>query len=203
MGPERWTDGELIERCLREENGGWREFVRRYGGVLYAAIRRQLSRMGYARRTDLRDDIFQEIFRDFFEKKKLGLLRQGGAVRSFLAAVAVTRTVDYLRRLGRHDRFFVQEPEWAAAGESRGVGESSPGASETAAWREAQSCVESEVEKLPSKEEFVVRLSLLHGMGRSDISRLADVSENTISTIVHRTRAKLQEILKEKGFEEP
>jgi RNA polymerase sigma factor (sigma-70 family) len=88
------TDAELVARCRGGDQSAWAELVDRYARYVYA-IAVRVYRLG----PDDAEDVFQEVFARVFER--LDTLRDGDALRPWLAQTARNCAVDLLRRQGR------------------------------------------------------------------------------------------------------
>ncbi len=88
------SDAELVARCLANEQAAWDELVDRYARYVYA-IAARVYRLDPADA----EDVFQEVFARVFER--LDTLRDGDALRPWIAQTTRRCSVDVLRRSGR------------------------------------------------------------------------------------------------------
>jgi RNA polymerase sigma-70 factor (ECF subfamily) len=88
------SDAELVSRCLTGEQAAWDSLVDRYARYVYA-IAARVYRLG----PEDAEDVFQEVFARVFER--LDTLREGGALRPWIAQTTRHCSVDALRRSGR------------------------------------------------------------------------------------------------------
>jgi RNA polymerase sigma factor (sigma-70 family) len=88
------SDAELVARCRAGDASAWGELVDRYARYVYA-IAVRAYRLG----PDDAEDVFQEVFARVFER--LDTLRDGDALRPWIAQTARNCAVDLLRRSGR------------------------------------------------------------------------------------------------------
>lgn len=88
------SDAELVARCRAGDDAAWAELVDRYARYVHAIVTRVY-------RLDPRDaeDVFQEVFARVFER--LATLRDGDALRPWIAQTARNCAIDALRRAGR------------------------------------------------------------------------------------------------------
>ena len=195
-----WSDDELIAECIRENGRAWDEFVDRFGKLVYGTARTVLGRYGLRWRDDLADEIHQQVFVEFWEKKRLVHLRETRSLRPFLAAVTVSRSVDTLRTVLKTIKRGLPEPE---NGSSRLDGLESPTKDPASAstGEEAMGIIEAEIEGLPAKEGHILKLSVLEGLTHQEIAELMGIPQNTVSTVIRRARQKVKEALQKKGLE--
>jgi RNA polymerase sigma factor (sigma-70 family) len=88
------SDSELVARCRAGEAAAWDALVDRYARYVHAIVTRV-----YRLTADDAEDVFQEVFARVFER--LDTLRDGEALRPWIAQLARRCSVDALRRSGR------------------------------------------------------------------------------------------------------
>ena len=88
------SDSELVARCRAGEAAAWDALVDRYARYVHAIVTRV-----YRLPADDAEDAFQEVFARVFER--LDTLRDGEALRPWIAQLARRCSVDALRRSGR------------------------------------------------------------------------------------------------------
>ena len=88
------SDAQLVARCRAGDQEAWEALVDRYARYVHAIVVRVY-------RLDSHDaeDVFQEVFARAFER--LDTLRDGDALRPWIAQTARNCAVDTLRRSGR------------------------------------------------------------------------------------------------------
>jgi RNA polymerase sigma factor (sigma-70 family) len=88
------SDAELVARCRAGDQAAWEALVDRYARYVYAIATRV-----YRLAPEDAEDVFQEVFTRVFER--LDTLRDGEALRPWLAQTTRNCAVDTLRRSGR------------------------------------------------------------------------------------------------------
>ena len=88
------SDAELVARCRAGDQTAWDALVDRYARYVYA-IATRVYRLG----PEDAEDVFQEVFARVFER--LDTLREGDALRAWIAQTTRNCAVDTLRRFGR------------------------------------------------------------------------------------------------------
>ena len=92
----RRTDALLVARCRGGDQSAWAAIVDRFSSYVYAiAIRFGMS-------DDRAEDVYQEVFFRVFTQ--LGSLRDGGALKPWIAQLTRRAAVDRLRADGREVR---------------------------------------------------------------------------------------------------
>ena len=87
-------DAELVARCRAGDQAAWEALVDRYGRYVHAIVCRV-----YRLEAHDAEDAFQDVFTRVFER--LDTLRDGEALRPWIAQTARNCAVDALRRSGR------------------------------------------------------------------------------------------------------
>jgi RNA polymerase sigma factor (sigma-70 family) len=88
------SDTELVARCRAGDQAAWEALVDRYARYVHAIVARV-----YRLEPHDAEDVFQEVFARVFER--LDTLRDGEALRPWIAQTARNCAVDTLRRSGR------------------------------------------------------------------------------------------------------
>ena len=88
------SDAELVARCRAGDQVAWEALVDRYSRYVHAIVARVYRLEGHDA-----EDVFQEVFARVFER--LDTLRDGDALRPWIAQTARNCAVDSLRRSGR------------------------------------------------------------------------------------------------------
>jgi len=88
------SDAALVARCRTGDEAAWAELVNRFSRYVYA-----IATKGFGLRADDAEDVFQEVFARVFER--LDTLRDGDALRPWIAQLARRCSIDALRRSGR------------------------------------------------------------------------------------------------------
>jgi RNA polymerase sigma factor (sigma-70 family) len=88
------SDAELVARCRAGDQAAWEALVDRYSRYVHAIV----SRVYHLESHDA-EDAFQDVFTRVFER--LDTLRDGSALRPWIAQTARNCAVDALRRSGR------------------------------------------------------------------------------------------------------
>jgi RNA polymerase sigma factor (sigma-70 family) len=88
------TDAELIARCRAGDQTAWEALVRRHSGLVAAIVRG-----GFRLSAADAEDVFQEVFTRLYVR--LDSIREGEAIRGWIAQVARNAALDQIRRSGR------------------------------------------------------------------------------------------------------
>lgn len=177
-------DRHLLERCLAQESGAWRDFVDRFVGLFVHVIQHTAhSRSAELSEDDL-DDLCSEIL--------VAILQDNLAVlRKFRGDSSLAT---YLVVIAR--RVVVREMARRRMSEALGHVKAHQGAVEQALHDtgriDNRELVEQMLLGLPAVEATVVRQFHLEGKSYHEISQGLKIPENSIGPLLTRAREKLR-----------
>lgn len=128
------------------------------------------------------EDVCQQALLKAWERR--GTLRDGAALRAWLARVVVTESLYARRRRGTERRLLARQ--WQPA-ETNGSGASPSG--------EMRESVLAAMEKLPEQARLVVALRLMQGLTGEEARALLGCSAGEVSKQLHRGMDMLRELL--------
>lgn len=107
MVPVKIPDKELIARCVSgKDPRAWEDFVRTYSKLIWSSINRAFRSSSFHYCKEDVEDVYASLFLSLLENqcKKLRLFQSRNActLSTWLAVVAVRRTIDYMRHHGRY-----------------------------------------------------------------------------------------------------
>ena len=187
------SDHDLISGCLEGRKGSWADFVDRFSKLIYWSIHKTLEGGSFCARKDICEDIFQEVFKRLLEKEELARLRDIQRVRKFLSVMACHATLDTIKSLKRHEKKTVPI-ELETFEEKGGV------PADFAVSKEKNEIIAGILNALPLKERACIELHYLDGRTHSEVGRILGMSQDTVSTVIRRTKEKLKTRFGEKGL---
>ena len=196
------ADEALVAGCLKGQKESWSAFVDGFSRLVYWSLRKALESTAYRGRQDLLDDLFQEFFRRLLEGDYLARLRNAESIRKYLSVTACHLAMDKaksLRRWAVKDIGAGEETDEGPEGELAFFG---PSASETAAKRESDAVVAEVLGELSSKERLCAEWHWLDGKSHREIAQGLGIPQDTVSTVLRRTKEKLRKRFLEKGLAE-
>ena len=186
------SDQALVARCINGERLAWDRLVERFSRLVYWAIKTRLSHAGcHYNRQDL-EDIFQEVFCLLWEKDTLRQIRNREKISGWLAMVAANCAHNFFR--GKKHGFSRKEflPEKTP---------SSDCAAEECLERKGLSHImEESLDFLPPRERIVLKLNYLYDKTHEEIASILKMPQNSVSSIIKRTKEKLRQRLEARGF---
>jgi len=180
------AESELIDRCLRGEQGAWDDLIRQYSRRVYALCYRFTNRENDAQ--DLTQEVFLRVFRT------LGSFRAGeGCFGVWLTRLTRNLLVDHYRRTKHErvtdaleDKLAILEERTAQSARTDGL----------VAGREAGELLQAALQKLSPELREAVILRDLQEMEYREIAQVLDIPEGTVKSRLNRGRAELARILK-------
>lgn len=195
-GTFKHDDEALLEGCLNGSAEAWRAFVDRFSDAVYGTIRAVLRRNGLGRRHDLVDDVYQEVFCDIYAKRRLARLDRRKSVKSYICAICVSKTVDLLRTLKPMTHFTALD----AHGDGRVIQSGVSGPEQNVREAETARYIRQTLDALSAKEQCVMRLVLDQELTYRETGQLMGLPENSVATIVRRTKQKIMDHLRQAGL---
>ena len=185
------SDGELVRRCILYEDAAWQELLRRHVGAMYAVIAKQLACISPSHNGIEAEDVLGKVFQKVLERncEILRNLRNPGAIRTYLCQIALTVTVDHLRR-ELPGRPLVSPPE---------LHQAAADPYETIAAKENCKRLERTLEKLSDRQRLFLRLYYEEDLAYKEIAELTRTPIRTVGTVLHRARKAARNLLREQG----
>jgi RNA polymerase sigma factor (sigma-70 family) len=153
------------------------------------------------------EDVFQDVFRNLVEKDQLSKLRDVKHLRKFLSVVACHAAIDRMKSLSRRERASVstEAPLFSKNGDASAfvsdtLAGTSAGPDEAAQNRESDAIVAGVLGTLAPRERAFVEMHYMDGRTHREISEILGVPQDTVSTVLRRTRDKLKDELLKKGL---
>lgn len=175
------SDGELVGRVSGGDETAFREILRRYRERVLAICLRMLRNRIEA----------EEAAQDSFVKAyyHLGSFDKSRNFSAWIAGIALNECRDRLRQRSRFRRIFREVPDNYV--ESRLVSHE-----EDFEIKARIRAVENGIEKLPVKLREVLVLRAYADYSYEEIAGILNIEPGTVMSRLHRSRAKLTEILK-------
>ena len=198
---------DLIERCIRGDKRAWDEFVERYSRLVFWAIKHRLSRFGFNFNEEDVNDIHQDVFFFIYSGRKLAQLKDRSKVSGWLAMVAGTRAAGYMRKMRTqrppdavsiYERIGSKDTEGFTLEET--LAADAPDPQQEFDKPKIQETVERAINSLPGREKLILRLNLLHNKKHREIAEMLNISVNTVSSVISRSKEELSKRLEDIGI---
>jgi RNA polymerase sigma-70 factor (ECF subfamily) len=200
------TDRELVDGCIAGDRRSWDLFVDRFAGLVHWSIRRAFESSAYLRRRDVLEDVFQDVFRKLVEKEELARLQDVKYLRKFLSVTACHAAIDRMKSLSHRDRVGVSpdEPALLKNGDAAFVADTlaspSAGPDEAFARRESDAIIGDALASLEPRERACIQMHFMDGRSHREIAAILAIPQDTVSTVIRRTREKLKQDFLKKGL---
>ncbi len=189
-------DAELIAGCLAGRRESWDLFVGRFSKLVHWSIRKTLAATEFSGRQDLCEEIFQDFFRGLLEKEKLGSLREVPSLAKFLTVSSCRAALDRVKALSRRRSRFEPLPEDGLDTVASGM----PAPDQTASTAERDRVFQEVFSQLSVRERSCFELHYLDGLTHREVGEKLSLPQDTVSTILRRTKEKLRSMLEERGM---
>ncbi len=186
MAPE---DADILKGCLKGDKRAWDGFVDRYSRLIYWSIWKGLEKRSAPNKEEACREAFQEFFRRMLEPARLEKLAGVANLPKYLQVTASNIVSERFRRAGTVEKFEISGAE----------AEAEAPVSDDAALAERRAALESVLGTLKPNERKCLELHYLDGHTHQEIGGILNLPQDTVSTIIRRTKDKLKERLREKG----
>lgn len=197
--PEQELDDQgLLSGCLKNDAACWRIFVERFSRLVHWSIRKTLAASVVGSKEELGRELFQELFERLLEKNELAKLREANNIRKFLAVMACHMTLDKIKSLSRRAKKNLSLESVIENNEDVALGFLPE---QPLLQAEFDGILTEALTDLSLKERACLQFHYEEGKTHSEIGCLLGMPENTVSTILRRTRERLRHQLSKKGYE--
>lgn len=191
MQEEKLANQSLIRRCTNGNKGAWDQFVERYAGLVFWAIKDVLERRGCLHNHQDIQDIFQNVFILLWEKGKLKQIRKRASISKWLAMVAANCAVNYFRNkrelLLRDDSEF-EKIEVCNCNVNKDLNQ-----------EHIYITLEEAFHALSVREKIILKLNYLYRKTHQQIGQILAMPENTVSSTISRIKHRLREQLEKES----
>lgn len=177
---------ELVQRCINGDADAWSEFVDRYSGLIYWAIKRKLNKYDSTYIMSEAEDIYQLIFALIWEKKSLINVRERGSISPWLVVLASHVTIDFIRKRKREEDYLRRDFKLVAKSQNT---------KEVVLEKEEKCLLDEAIKLLNEKEKRYIELNYLADKKHREIAEIFNTSVNSVSTIIARAKIKIKKYI--------
>jgi RNA polymerase sigma factor (sigma-70 family) len=188
------SEKKLLERCLNQDKKAWDNFVDQYGSLISHAIVQTLKSYSFPQPNQLIPDLFHTVFLAMIENdyKKLRQFQWKCSLSSWIHLIAVTVTVDYLRKHSKHlSTNGGTDPDESLDGE---IPDGGPLPDRIMELKEEKRLFRQIKEELNAKERLFVDLCYNRELPPARISKVLKITENNVYQLKNRIREKMKRI---------
>ncbi|MEE9555278.1 MAG: sigma-70 family RNA polymerase sigma factor [candidate division Zixibacteria bacterium] len=175
------SDGELVGRVSGGDETAFREILRRYRERVLAICLRMLKN-----RTEAEEAAQDSFVKAYYHLESFDKSRDFSA---WLAGIAINECRDRLRKRSRFRKLFREIPE-------NDLGSRQVSQDEDYESKVRIRAIENAIEQLPEKLREVLVLRAYADYSYEEIAGILNIEIGTVMSRLHRSRAKLTEIIK-------
>lgn len=187
------SNQSLVIQCIKGNKRSWHQFVERFAQLVLWSIKQKLRQLNFYYQEQDIEDIFQDVFVLLWEKGKLRQIKNREKLSGWLAMVAANCAINYFRNKSER----LAEPE----NDLEKIATVSFNSSENIKQNNLHLILTELLKSLPCRERIILQLNYLYKKTHREISQILKIPENTVSSVVKRTKERLKNEFKNKGLE--
>lgn len=178
---------ELIERLKKGDDSAFKIIVNTWQNMVYN------TSLGIVQNAEDAEDVAQEVFVQVYES--IGQFKGDSKFSTWLYRIAITKSLDHLRKKKRKKRFaFIQSIFGNNEEEVRHQPDfHHPGIS--LENKEKAAILFRAIDKLPDNQKTAFTLHKLEGLSYQEVSEIMDSTVSSVESLMHRAKANLKKIL--------
>jgi len=180
------TETELIHALHSRQEDGFRILVERYKDRMYNTL------FGLLQNETDAEDLVQDVFIKVFEK--IHSYKGEAALGTWIYRIAVTHSLDFLRRKSRKKRNGLLRWFGNNEGEEIDTPEfNHPGV--LAENKERAAHLFKAMQRLPENQRIAFVLQKVEGLPQREIAAIMDLKEGAVESLLSRAKANLKQLL--------
>lgn len=183
------SETELIARLKNGDQAAFRSIVEAWQDMVYNTV------LGVVQQPEEAEDVTQEVFIQVFES--IGQFKGDSKLSTWLYRIAVTKSLDHLRKKKRKKRFaFLQSLFGVNEEEVRQDPDfQHPGiALEN---KEKAAVLFKAIDKLPENQKAAFTLHKLEGLSYQEVAEVLETTVSSVESLMHRAKGNLRKLLEE------
>ena len=180
---------ELIERLKKGDDAAFKIIVEAWQDMVYN------TSLGIVQNPEDAEDVAQEVFVQVYES--VGQFKGDSKVSTWIYRIAVTKSLDHLRKKKRKKRFaFLQSLFGVNEEEVRHEPDfHHPGV--TLENKENAAVLFQAIEKLPDNQKIAFTLHKLEGLSYQEVAEIMESTVSSVESLMHRAKGNLKKYLTE------
>ncbi|MDR6559921.1 MULTISPECIES: RNA polymerase sigma factor [unclassified Arcicella] len=181
---------ELLEKLKNADEAAFRFLVEKYQDKVFNTC------LGFLRNVEEAEDLAQEVFIELYES--IHSFRGEAKVSTFLYRIAVTKSLDYLRKQKRQKRLSFVLSLFGLEDQIQSVGSietDHPGV--LLENKERTNLMFSKIDELPERQRVAFSLHKIDGLSYQEIAEVMELSISSIESLIFRAKQSLQKKLKQ------
>lgn len=185
-----WSEGELVERMLRNEELAWREFLQRFHALIRSVIerttRRFAPRLGGSEREEIYASFLHGLLQRDMHKLRMFDARRGTQLSTWIGLLATNTAWDHVRAALRKPYSAPTLPAETASPAPDPLGE--------LVAKEAVRELRQLLASLSSKDKLFIELFYVQNLSAEEVAITMNISVKTVYTKKHKLSARLQSV---------
>lgn len=180
---------ELIDRLKKGDDAAFKVIVDTWQDMVYN------TSLGIVQSAEDAEDVAQEVFVQVYES--VGQFKGDSKFSTWLYRIAVTKSLDHIRKKKRKKRFAFLESLFGANEEEvhHAPDFHHPGVS--LENKENAAVLFKAIEKLPDNQKAAFTLHKLEGLSYQDIAEVMETTVSSVESLMHRAKGNLKKSLTE------
>ncbi|MCP4215616.1 MAG: RNA polymerase sigma factor, partial [bacterium] len=139
------------------------------------------------------EDIAQEVFIEVY--RSVGAFREQSKLSTWLYRIAVTKSIDFIRKKKRKKRFALIKSMFALQEEGKEIPDLDGNPLDNLQDEERMGILQEAVNGLPENQRIAFTLSKCEGFGNKEIAGIIGTSLSSVESLMHRAKANLRKKL--------
>lgn len=183
------SETELIARLKDGDQAAFRSIVEAWQDMVYNTV------LGVVQQPEEAEDVTQEVFIQVFES--IGQFKGDSKLSTWLYRIAVTKSLDHLRKKKRKKRFaFLQSLFGVNEEEVRQDPDfQHPGVA--LENKEKAAVLFKAIDKLPENQKAAFTLHKLEGLSYQEVAEVLETTVSSVESLMHRAKGNLRKQLED------
>ncbi len=182
------TEQELIIGLKNRQEDAFKVLVETRQAIVYNTI------LGFLQNPMDAEDVTQDVFIKIYES--IGQFKGESALTTWVYRVAVTSSLEFIRRKKRKKRFGFISPLWGEDNEQTVELPDFHHPGVLLDQREMSATLFKAIKKLPENQQIAFILNKLEGLSYQEVAEIMKTSLSAVESLIHRAKTNLKELLK-------
>jgi RNA polymerase sigma factor, sigma-70 family len=180
-------DEELIDLLAQKDESAFRVLVERYEQKVYNTV------IGFLRSDDFADDVAQEVFIAVYQS--IGSFRRDAALSTWIYRIAVTKSLEFLRKQKRKKRWGLFYSLFDDDGQLRYDAGNNHHPGVALEDKETAQALFAAIDKLPDQQRTAFTLLKVEGMSYDEVAQVMSATVSSVESLIQRAQGNLRKYL--------
>jgi RNA polymerase sigma-70 factor (ECF subfamily) len=184
------NEEDFITQLISGDQSAYNLLVEKYGQKVFNTV------LGFLQNKEDAEEITQDVFTEIF--RSISLFKKNSLLSTWIYRIAVTKSLDFLRRKNRKKRFAVFQNVFFnedAQSSIEPVNFYHPGVQ--LQNKEQSAILFSAIDKLPENQKTAFILHKLDDLSYAEIADIMKVSVSSVESLMFRAKQNLQKLLRD------